>query len=399
MNPELDRLHPYPFERLATLKAGISPPEDLAHIAMSIGEPQHPPPAFVVERLTERLDGLAAYPMAPGLPELRQAMAGWLGRRFNLPPGMIDPERHILPLSGTREGLFALVQAVIDRAGEPAVLMPNPFYQIYEGAAFLAGAEPVYMNAIAANGFLPDLEAVSEATWERCQLLFLCSPGNPTGAVMDEAYLRRAIELADRHDFIIASDECYSEIYLDEAHPPLGLLDVCRRIGRDDFRRCVVLHSLSKRSNLPGLRSGFIAGDEAVIRPFRLYRTYHGCAMPLPAQHASIAAWNEDRHVADNRAAYRAKFDAVVPLLEDVLPVERPAGAFYLWLEVPGGNDEAFARELFQHANLTILPGSYLSRDTEQGNPGKGRVRISLVPGIEECREAMSRIREFIEKL
>lgn len=397
MNPDLDKLYPYPFERLAELKAGVQPPVDRAHIPLSIGEPQHQPPEFIPRTLRENLDGLASYPMAPGLPELREAIAGWLGRRFGLGADGVDPESQILPLTGTREGLFALTQAVVDAGRDAAVLMPNPFYQIYEGAALLAGAEPVYLNTPAENDYLPDLDSVPSETWRRCQLLFLCNPGNPTGAVMDADYLRRAIELADRYDFVLAADECYSEIYLDEHRPPPGLLEVCAADGREDFARCLVLHSLSKRSSVPGLRSGFIAGDAALLRPFRLYRTYHGCAMPVPTQKASIPAWQDDLHVTRNRAAYQRKFDRVLPILEPVLPCRRPAGAFYLWTAIPGGDDEWFARELYRQQNVTVIPGTYLSRPTETGNPGRGHVRISLVAEEQECEDAARRIRDFIE--
>lgn len=400
MNPDLNKLHPYPFERLAELKSGINPPEDHDHIPLSIGEPKHEPPAFVVQALKDHLDGLAAYPMAPGIPELRAAIARWLTRRFKLPEGRLDIEQHILPLTGTREGLFALTQAVVEDKPDAAVMMPNPFYQIYEGAALLAGAEPVYLNTSEDNDYLPNLDAVPPEDWDRCQLLFLCTPGNPTGKVMNLEYLKHAIELADRHDFVIVADECYSEIYLTETPPP-GILEVCESIGRTDFHRCLAMHSLSKRSNVPGMRSGFVAGDPAIIKPFRLYRTYHGCAMPLPAQHASIPAWDDDAHVEDNRAAYRAKFDAVLPILEPVMPVTRPEGGFYLWTRVPkgcdGGDDETFARELFREENVTVLPGTYLSRDTASGNPGKGHIRISLVATVDQCVEAASRIRRFVE--
>lgn len=402
MNPNLPKLKPYPFERLAGLKAGITPPADKAHIALSIGEPRHAPPQFVIDALVRHMDGLASYPQAKGVPELRVAITGWLQRRFRLPSGMLDPEKHIVPVTGTREGLFSFVQAVIDPPEKPLVLIPNPFYQIYEGAAFLAGAEPYYLNTLEENGFLPDLDAVPAAVWKRTQILFLCSPGNPTGAVMDKAYLAHALDLADKHDFVIASDECYSEIYYDESAPPPGLLEVCRETGRDDFRRAVVFHSLSKRSNVPGLRSGFVAGDANILQPFLLYRTYHGCAMPLPAQLASVEAWNDDAHVVENRAYYRRKFERAIEILSPVLDVTLPAAAFYLWPATPqvdGMDDEAFVRRLYAEQNLTLLPGSYLSRDTETGNPGKGRIRISLVPDINECEEAMHRIRTFTESL
>ncbi len=398
MNPNLPKLKPYPFERLLQLKAGITPPAEKPHIALSIGEPRHAPPQFVIEALIAHMHGLAAYPQAKGVPELRQAIVNWLNRRFRLAPGMLDAEKHIVPVSGTREGLFSFVQAVVNPADAPLVLMPNPFYQIYEGAAFLAGAEPYYMNTLEENGFLPDLDAVPEAVWKRTQVLFLCSPGNPTGAVMSREYLARALDLADRYDFVIASDECYSEIYFDENAPPPGLLEVCRETGRDDFRRAVVFHSLSKRSNVPGMRSGFVAGDASIIQPFLLYRTYHGCAPPLPAQLASIEAWNDDAHVVSNRAYYREKFENAMEILSPVMDVTLPAAAFYLWPATPI-DDEAFVRRLFAEQNLTLLPGSYLSRDTETGNPGTGRIRISLVPDMKECREAMLRVREFVETL
>ena len=396
MNPRLASLQPYPFERLRSLLDGASPPAGLKPIPLSIGEPKHAPPPFVAEALTRALDTLGSYPLALGLPELRAAIAAWLERRFALSAGSVDPASCVLPVNGTREGLFAFVQAAVDKSRpHPAVLMPNPFYQIYEGAALLAGAEPVYLTCDPAHGHLPDLDAVDAATWNRSQVLFLCSPGNPTGAVMPEAYLRRAIELADRHDFLVASDECYSEIYRDEAAPPPGLLQAARSAGHSGFERCVVFHSLSKRSSVPGLRSGFVAGDAAVLAAFRLYRTYHGCAVPVHTQLASIPAWNDEEHVRENRRLYRAKFDAVVPMLREVLDVETPAGAFYLWPEV--SDDEAFARGLFAEQHITVLPGSYLSRTDARGvNPGRGRVRISLVASVEDCVEAARRIVEYV---
>ncbi|MDE2234675.1 MAG: succinyldiaminopimelate transaminase [Gammaproteobacteria bacterium] len=398
MNPDLDKLFPYPFERLAKLKDGITPPSHLAHIAMSIGEPKHAPPAFVLQALRDNLAGLGAYPMAKGLPELRTAIARWLTHRFKLSPGRINPDRHVLPVSGTREGLFAFAQAVMDRAQRPLVLMPNPFYQIYEGAAFLAGAEPYYLNTIAENGFLPDLESVPQQVWQRCQLLYICTPGNPTGAIMDGAYLRQVLKLADRHDFIVASDECYAEIYLDEAKPPPGLLQICEESGRHDFRRCVVFHSLSKRSSLPGLRSGFVAGDAAVLEKFLIYRTYHGCALPLPVQLASVRAWDDEQHVLMNRRLYQQKFQACMQILAPVMDVHYPPAAFYLWPKTQL-DDERFARELYARQNLSVLPGSYLSRPTSSGDPGKNRVRISLVPALAECIEAAQRIRAYVESI
>jgi N-succinyldiaminopimelate aminotransferase len=391
MNPRLDLLRPYPFERLRTLLAGAQPPSSLPHIPLSIGEPKHAPPAFVGEALTRALETLGSYPLALGLPELRGTIARWLGRRFALPPNAVNPESMVLPVNGTREGLFAFVQAVVD-AGRPApaVLMPNPFYQIYEGAALLAGAEPVYLNCNARNGYLPDLDAVPAATWARCQVLFICTPGNPTGAVMPAEYLRRVLELSARHGFVVASDECYSEIYPDESRPPPGLLQVAHAVGNAAFERCVVFHSLSKRSSVPGLRSGFVAGDADILAGFRLYRTYHGCAVPVHTQLASIPAWNDEAHVIENRRLYLEKFARVVPMLREVTEVDVPGGGFYLWLAV--GNDEAFTRGLFEQQHVTVLPGSYLARDTTAGNPGRGRVRVSLVASVDDCVEAARRL-------
>ncbi len=396
MNPLLARLQPYPFERLRSLLAGARPPATLRHIPLSIGEPKHEAPDFVVAALRDALpEGLGAYPLTAGLPELRTTIAHWLEWRFGLDEGSVRADEMVLPVSGTREGLFAFVQAVIDPSrSRPNVLMPNPFYQIYEGAALLAGAEPVFLNCDPASGYLPDLDAVDAATWRDCQLLFLCSPGNPTGAVMPEVYLRRALELAERHDFLIAADECYSEIYLDEADPPAGLLAAARAAGHAGFERCVVFHSLSKRSSVPGLRSGFVAGDPQVLERFRLYRTYHGCAMPNHVQRASVAAWQDEAHVQENRRLYREKFTRVVPILRQVMPVEMPAGGFYLWLDV--GDDEGFVRGLYETQNVTVLPGSYLARDTGDGNPGRGRVRVSLVASVDDCVEAAQRIVRFV---
>jgi N-succinyldiaminopimelate aminotransferase len=398
MNPGLERLAAYPFERLAVLKQGLTPPAGLTHIPLSIGEPKHAPPAFVVETLRAHLTGLGSYPATRGLPELRAAAASWAERRFALPAGSVAPERNVLPVNGTREALFAFVQAVVDArrgATPPLVAMPNPGYQIYEGAALLAGAEPFYLDTTADNGFLPELDAVSPDVWRRCQLLFLCSPGNPGGAVMDRAWLRRALRLAETHDFVIASDECYADLFDDEAAPPPSLLSAAAGAGDTTFRRCMTFHSLSKRSSLPGLRSGFVAGDAALIKSFLLYRTYHGSAMPIPTQQASVAAWSDDDHVTANRALYRRKYDRVLPILQPVIRVSRPAGGFYLWLDV-GGNDEVFTAELFTTQHVSVVPGSYLARATRAGNPGAGFVRISLVAPEEECVQAAQRIRDFI---
>lgn len=395
MNPRLRQLRPYPFERLRALLADAAPPAGLRPIPLSIGEPKHAPPPFIADALTRALDTLGSYPLAAGLVELREVIARWLERRFGLPPGSVDAATMVLPVNGTREGLFAIVQAVVDPSRPaPTVLMPNPFYQIYEGAAMLAGAEPVYLNCDRELGYLPNLDEVDAAHWDRCQVLFLCSPGNPTGAVMPEAYLRRALELSARHGFVIVSDECYSEIYPDEARPPPGLLQVAHAMGHSAFERCVAFHSLSKRSSVPGLRSGFAAGDASILDGFRLYRTYHGCAVPLHTQLASIPAWQDEAHVRENRRLYREKFTAVVPMFREVLDIEPPEGAFYLWLEV--GDDEAFARGLFEQQHVTVLPGSYLARDTPGGNPGRGRVRISLVASVDDCVEAARRIVAFV---
>lgn len=395
VNPRLDLLHAYPFERLARLKAGATPPS-LPHIAMSIGEPQHSPPAFVLEALRANLNRLGSYPSTAGLPELRASAARWLERRFGLPTHSVNPETMVLPVNGTREALFALVQAVVDPGTHPVIAMPNPFYQIYEGAALLAGAEPCFLDTVAANDYIPDLESVAPAIWRRCQILFLCSPGNPTGAVLSLEFLRRALQLAQEYDFIIAADECYTELYLDDQSPPPGLLQAALAAGHDRFQRCMVFHSLSKRSSVPGLRSGFVAGDPELMSRFLLYRTYHGGAMPVPTQLASIAAWDDEAHPAVNRRLYQDKFDKVIPILSDVLKFDRPAGAFYLWADV-GGDDERFTRDLFATQNVTVLPGSYLARPAQSVNPGTGRVRISLVPGIAHCVEAAQRIRTLFE--
>jgi N-succinyldiaminopimelate aminotransferase len=396
MNPDLSPLHPYPFEKLAQLKAGITPPAGTRPIVMSIGEPKHAAPSFIGAEICAQLpDGLSSYPTTRGVPALRQAIADWLVQRFNLKSASLDIDRHVLPVNGTREALFAFAQCVIDRQRDALVLMPNPFYQIYEGAALLAGAQPWFLNTASETGFIPDFDSVPADVWEKCQLLYLCSPGNPTGAVINAATLQKLIGLADQYNFIIASDECYSELYLDEENPPVGLLEAAARMGRDDYQRCVVFHSLSKRSSVPGMRSGFVAGDAAIIEAFHLYRTYHGCAMPPATQAASIRAWRDEQHVRENRSLYRKKFDAVIACLAEVTPVERPAGAFYLWLQTPI-DDQDFARELYARHNITVLPGSYLSRDAHGINPGLNRVRIALVAPLEECVEAAARIREFI---
>ncbi len=400
MNPRLAQLQPYPFERLAALKAGVTPPPSFAHIALSIGEPQHPAPDFVVRTLVEKLGGLSNYPTTKGIPALREAIAAWCTRRFGLQQPL-DAETQALPVNGTREALFAFAQAVIDAETRPLVVCPNPFYQIYEGAALLAGATPHFLNCTPGNGFIPDFASVPAEVWQRCQLLFICTPGNPTGSVMSIGQLQQLIRLADEHDFIIAGDECYSELYFDEASPPPGLLQAASALGRHDFRRCVVFHSLSKRSNLPGLRSGFVAGDAAILEKFLLYRTYHGCAMPLQHQYASIAAWNDEQHVIENRRCYTEKFDAVLAILADSIAagkitVSKPDASFYLWANVHG-DDRVFARDLFAQQHITVLPGSFLSRDADGSNPGAGFVRMALVAPLAECIEAAQRLRQFLQ--
>ncbi|MEN5035648.1 succinyldiaminopimelate transaminase [Pseudomonas sp. TWI929] len=396
MNHALTQLQPYPFEKLRALLGSVKPAADKRAIALSIGEPKHESPAFVAQAMADNLDKLAVYPSTIGLPALRQAIGQWCERRFGVPAGWLDADRHILPVNGTREALFAFTQAVVNRADDGLVVSPNPFYQIYEGAALLAGATPHYLPCLESNGFNPDFDAVPAEVWKRCQILFLCSPGNPTGALVPMDTLKKLIALADEHDFVIAADECYSELYFDEDAPPPGLLTACAELGRSDFKRCVVFHSLSKRSNLPGLRSGFVAGDAEIIKPFLLYRTYHGCAMPVQTQLASIAAWQDEAHVRENRDQYRAKYDAVLDILQPVLDVQRPDGSFYLWAKVPGGDAE-FTRDLFEAQHVTVVPGSYLSREVDGVNPGAGRVRMALVAPLAECIEAAERIRAFLQ--
>ena len=398
MNSDLEKLQPYPFEKLNALKAAVNPPEHLSHIALSIGEPKHASPDFVKTAIQQNLDKLANYPNTKGLLELRNAISTWASQRFKLKPASLDPEHNVLPVSGTREALFSFTQAVVDRSQNPLVISPNPFYQIYEGAALLAGAEPHYLACTAENNFIPDFESVSDETWQRCQLLFLCSPGNPTGAVVDSNTLQKLIVLADRFDFIIASDECYSELYFDEDKPPTGLLEACAEIGRHDFKRCVVFHSLSKRSNLPGLRSGFVAGVASVLKQYFLYRTYHGAAMPIQHQLASIEAWQDEQHVRDNRDQYRAKFDAVLDILGDCLDVHKPDASFYLWAGT-SISDTDFAQQLYAQQNITVLPGSFIGRPVNGFNPGKNRVRMALVASLPECIDAAHRIKHFVSTL
>ncbi|WP_444914372.1 succinyldiaminopimelate transaminase [Microbulbifer sp. TRSA007] len=388
MNPNLEQLQPYPFTKLQALKEGLQA-ADKPHIALSIGEPKHAPPEFVSAELVRHLDKLAAYPLTKGIEPLRQAIADWLSQRFQL--SNVSADSQVLPVNGTREALFAFAQATVSAGSK--VLMPNPFYQIYEGAALLAGAQPHFINCVAENQFKPDFTSVPESVWQQCELLYLCSPSNPTGALLEAEGFKQLIEKADRYDFTIASDECYSELYFDESSPPVGLLQACEEMGRTDFRRCVVFHSLSKRSNLPGLRSGFVAGDADLLKKFLLYRTYHGCAMPLPNQYASIAAWQDEEHVRQNRALYSEKFSSVLEILDGCLEVQQPQASFYLWPKV--GDGERFARELYEAQNITVLPGAFLARDSIGLNPGREYVRLALVATLQECIEAAHRIKAF----
>ena len=408
MNRHLDQLQPYPFERIRALLADLAPPAGTAAISFAIGEPRHPAPAFVLDTLARELGGMSGYPLSKGGDALRGAVCDWLARRFAIPREQLDANRHVLPVNGTREALFAIAQTVVDGGGGALVAYPNPFYQIYEGATLLAGATPHLLDCTADNGFIPDFDRVPAETWRRCQLLYICTPGNPTGAVLGLDTLKRLIALADEHDFIIASDECYSEIYPHEDNPPPGLLQACAELGRDDFARCLVFHSLSKRSNLPGLRSGFVAGDGAVLEKFLLYRTYHGCAMSPPIQQASIAAWRDETHVRDNRDQYRRKFAAVTDILSPVLDLPTPDAGFYLWAGTPVAgtpvagapvSDTDFTRALYRDAHIQVVPGSFLARDTAAGNPGANRVRLALVAEEEECIAGARRIRRVVENL
>ena len=396
MNPDLQYLHPYPFAKLAQLKQGLTPPTELGHISLSIGEPQHPVPLFVLESLIAHLHQLSSYPSTKGYTALREIIQQWLCHRFNIESALLDVDKNIIPVSGTREALFALAQCAIDRtASSPTVMLPNPFYQIYEGAAILAGAKPHYLNCVAEDDFIPNLDLISDQQWLDCQLIYICTPGNPTGAVMSENYLQKLIGLAQKFDFIIASDECYSEIYFDESNPPSGLLGAASAMGLHDFHNCLVLHSLSKRSNLPGLRSGFVAGDADILEQFHLYRTYHGCALPPATQSASIAAWTDEAHVIENRQLYRDKFDIVLKMLSATLAPVRPDAGFFLWAKTQI-NDSDFAAQLYRQKNITVLPGQYLSRQVDGINPGENYIRLALVAPLDECRDAANRINQFL---
>ena len=389
MNPDLDRLQPYPFEKLRALFAGVTPPAGLAPISLSIGEPRHATPDLVKQALAGSLGGLASYPATAGTPALREAIADWLMRRYALPA--LDPATQVLPVNGSREALFAIAQTVVDRTHSAVVVCPNPFYQIYEGAALLAGATPAYANAVRERGFAIDYQSMRADIWPRVQLVYVCSPANPTGRVMTLDEWAWLFEAADRHGFVIAADECYSELYFDEARPPLGALEAAHRLGRTGFRRIVVLSSLSKRSNVPGMRSGFAAGDAEVLERFLLYRTYHGGAMSPPVQVASAAAWRDEAHVVENRRLYREKFAAALPLVTPPLETTMPDGGFYLWMRTPIPDTE-FARELHRQYNVSVLPGSYLARESAGTNPGRDHIRVALVAQCADCIEGVRRI-------
>ncbi len=398
MNPGLRLLEPYPFERLAALRADLEPNPELSPINMSIGEPQHSTPPFIHDALIANLATTAKYPATKGGDELRATIAAWLSARFKLPTTAIDPTRMVLPVNGTREALFAAAQCFAKRDADSCIAMPNPFYQIYEGAALLAGTRPYFMPCPAERGFLPDFSAVPVTVWKRCAFVYVCSPANPSGAVLPAAELTKLIELADRHDFVVIADECYSELYTAEDDPPPGLLQAAWNGGSADFRRCLVMHSLSKRSNAPGLRSGFVAGDPALIEVFLRYRTYHGSAMPFHVQAASVAAWRDEAHVRENRRLYRAKFRAVTDILADTLNAPIPAGGFYLWPPLPM-DDLTVCRALIEQANVTTLPGQFLARAVDGYNPGQGRLRIALVADEASCTEAARRIRQVLRDL
>lgn len=398
-NPYLNKLQPYPFEKLKRLFADVAPNSRFPAISLGIGEPKHPTPTLIKDAIADNMAGLASYPSTAGSDALRNSISAWLGRRYSIPP--LDATTQILPVIGSREALFALAQTVIDpsacKNGLPLVVCPNPFYQIYEGAAYLAGAEPYFANADPDRNFAPDYKSIPESIWKRVQLLYICSPGNPTGAVLNLDDWKELFALSDRYGFIIAADECYSEIYFKE-EAPLGSLQAARALGRNDYQRLITLSSLSKRSNVPGMRSGFVAGDAEIIKKFLLYRTYHGSAMSPNIQAASVVAWNDEVHVQENRDKYIRKFAQIMPILQEVLDVKLPDAAFYLWAKIPdamGLSDTEFARRLYEEYNVTVLPGSYLAREAHGINPGQNRIRMALVAEPEECLEAAQRIVSF----
>jgi N-succinyldiaminopimelate aminotransferase len=399
VNPLLNKLQPYPFEKLRHLFSDVKPAAGYAPISLGIGEPKHPTPAFIQHALSHNLHGLANYPTTAGSEALRGAICGWLERRYALPP--LNLATQVLPVNGSREALFALAQTVVDPRADALVLCPNPFYQIYEGAAYLAGAQPYFADSDPTRNFAPDYASVPQEAWSRVQLLYVCSPGNPTGAVLSLDEWKELFTLSDRYGFVIASDECYSEIYFG-SEPPLGAMEAAHQLGRTGYERLVVFSSLSKRSNVPGMRSGFVAGDADILKKFLLYRTYHGSAMSPAVQSASIAAWNDETHVMENRAKYREKFSHVTPMLQEVLDVALPDAGFYLWARVDklaDISDIEYAKRLYAEYNVTVLPGSYVARDTQGGNPGRNRIRMALVAEVDECLEAANRIIEFTKNL
>jgi N-succinyldiaminopimelate aminotransferase len=403
MNQNLQLLHEYPFGKLKTLLQNLSIETTEPVISLAIGEPQHAPPEAVLNALVADLGHINQYPSTQGSEALRQSIAAWLTQRYQLSDAVVNPESNVLPVVGTREALFAIAQTVVDVTNTqlnspPLVIMPSPFYQIYEGAAIMAGAEPLYLPCEAANHYLPDLDAVSDSEWNRCQLVYICNPSNPTGVIPPASFYQRLLELADRFDFVVASDECYSEIYYDEHSPPLGLLEVCQSLGRNDFARCLVFNSLSKRSNLAGMRSGFVAGCDKLIAAFLKYRTYHGSAMPLHHQSASVIAWSDEAHVQVNRQLYREKMDRIVPMLQSSLGVEIPAAGFCLWAKTPI-DDELFTQKLFSQQQVRVLPGQYLARMIDGHNPGLHYIRMALVQPIEDCVQAAERIVKLVANL
>ena len=395
MNSGINQLHAYPFEQLKILLADTKP-TNLPPIKLSVGEPQHPPPTAALQSIIENVSQFGKYPLTRGKKLLREVCLEWLCKRFDLDPTTLDADRHILPLNGTREGLFAIGQSLINRNNHPIVIMPNPLYQIYEGSTLLAGAEPYYLNCLENNKFLPDFDITPDEIWHRCQLVYLCTPDNPSGAVLPQTVLQNLIGLAHRFDFSIVADECYSEIYYDEAAPPRGLLAASQAMSNAKYARCLAFYSLSKRSNLPGLRSGFVAGDAQLLAQFLRYRIYHGCSMPPPLQQASISAWRDEQHVIENRSLYREKMQRFIEIIGDRIPLRMPAAGFYLWPDI-GTNSEQFTRLLYKQQNLEVLPGMYLSRQVNGINPGINRIRIALVAEYKTCEQAAHRLHDFLD--
>ena len=388
----------YPFERLNNLLAPLTPNSNATAISLSIGEPKHHPPDFALETLSdqEKMRALlATYPSTKGTPKLRQSISTWLKSRFSLE---VDYEAEILPVNGTREALFSFAQAVISNKTNPIVIMPNPFYQIYEGAALLAGASTFFCSSFETNNYLQDFESIPSETWRNTELIYICSPANPTGKSLSEDQIEKLIDLAHQYDFTIASDECYSEIYSSSHNKPNSLLKISENIGNKSFEKCIIFHSLSKRSNLPGLRSGFVAGDSSLLKQYFLYRTYHGCAMAGHAQEISALAWSDESHVDENRDKYTEKFSVVEEILKDHYKLYRPEGGFYHWIKTPI-DDQQFAARLMETQNVKVMPGSFLSREDEGEDPGLDHIRVAWVSEKEECIEAARRLVEFARGL